>query len=74
MNRPHVTGSRSRWGIGGASERALGIGGVVALAVLSVVALATAVTPKLVAISWVAFAAMAVGAPLGARAAQTATP
>ena len=74
MNRPHVTGSRSGWGIGDVSERALGVGGVVALVVLSVVALATAVTPKLVAISWVAFAAMAVGAPLGARAARTATP
>jgi len=55
-------------------ERAVGVGGVVALVVLSGLALAVGVTWKLLAISWVAFAAMAVGAPLGARAAQATRP
>lgn len=50
--------------------RAIGIGGFVALVAFSVLAFATGVTWKLLAISWVAFGAMAVGAPLGARAAN----
>ena len=48
-------------------EWAIGVGGVVALAGLSALALAAGVTWKLLAISWTAFGAMAVGAPLGAR-------
>jgi ZIP family zinc transporter len=48
-------------------EWAVGVGGVVALAGLSALALAAGVTWKLLAISWTAFGAMAVGAPLGAR-------
>ena len=56
------------------AERAVGVAGVVALGGLSVLAYSVGVTWKLLAISWVAFAAMAIGAPLGARTAQTAQP
>src|SRR6056297_1411187 len=56
------------------AERAVGIAGVVLLAGLSVLAYGVGVTWKLIAVSWVAFAAMAIGAPLGARTAQTARP
>ena len=55
------------------AERAV-ITGVVLLAGLSVLAYSVGVTWKLIAVSWVAFAAMAIGAPLGARTAQTARP
>lgn len=55
-------------------ERAIGGGGVLALVVLSGLALATDVTWKLPAISWVAFGAMALGAPLGTRAAAADHP
>ena len=48
----------------------VGIGGVVALVGLSVLAVATEVG-KVLVIAWVAFAAMAVGAALGARADTT---
>ena len=56
------------------AERAVGITGVVLLGGLSVLAYSVGVTWKLIAVSWVAFAAMAIGAPLGARTAQTARP
>jgi ZIP family zinc transporter len=52
----------------------IGIGGALGLAALSVVAVFRGVTWKLPAISWVAFAAMAIGAPLGARAAAADHP
>ncbi|WP_240729917.1 ZIP family metal transporter [Halalkalirubrum salinum] len=55
-------------------EQVVGVGGVAILVILSGLALATGVTLKLIAISWVAFAAMALGAPLGARSAHSATP
>jgi ZIP family zinc transporter len=55
-------------------ERVVGVAGVVALGGLSVLAYSVGVTWKLLAISWVAFAAMAIGAPLGAQTAQTAQP
>jgi len=55
-------------------ERAVGIGGLLALIALSVLALVAGVTWKLLAISWFAFGAMAAGAPLGARAATTSHP
>ncbi|WP_394338180.1 ZIP family metal transporter [Halorubrum sp. Ib24] len=55
-------------------ERAIGGAGVLALVALSALALATDVTWKLPAISWVAFGAMALGAPLGARAAAADHP
>jgi ZIP family zinc transporter len=45
--------------------------GVVALLGLSGIATLTGVSWKLVAISWTAFAAMAIGAPLGARASRS---
>ena len=54
--------------------RIAGVVGVVALIALSGVAMLAGVNWKLVAISWTAFAAMAVGAPLGARAAQASHP
>jgi ZIP family zinc transporter len=57
-----------------AGELAVGLGGLSVLIVFSVLALAAGVTWKLLAISWVAFGAMAVGAPLGARAATSAHP
>ncbi|OYR42400.1 ZIP family metal transporter [Halorubrum sp. Ib24] len=47
---------------------------MLALVALSALALATDVTWKLPAISWVAFGAMALGAPLGARAAAADHP
>jgi len=56
------------------AERAVGIAGVVLLGGLSVLAYSVGVTWKLIAVSWVAFSAMAIGAPLGARTAQTARP
>lgn len=55
-------------------ELAIGLGGLVALVVLSVLAYAAGVTWKLLAIAWFAFGAMVIGAPLGARAATTAHP
>ncbi len=61
-------------GRGRSYERAVGVGGLLALVVLSVLALAADVTWKLLAISWVAFGAMAIGAPLGARAATASHP
>ncbi|WP_253738436.1 ZIP family metal transporter [Halohasta salina] len=54
--------------------RAVGAIGVGGLAVLSALAAIVGVTWKLLAISWVAFAAMAVGAPLGARSARRQRP
>ena len=66
-----VAGERGRSGV---RERAVGGGGVAALVALSAIALATGVTWKLVAVSWVAFGAMALGAPLGVRAATTDHP
>lgn len=54
--------------------RIIGAAGLVALVVLSVVATLTGVNWKLVAISWTAFAAMAIGAPLGARAVRSSHP
>jgi len=60
--------------LGISTERAVGIGGLAALLALSALALAADVTWKLLAISWVAFAAMAIGAPLGARTATTDHP
>ncbi len=59
---------------GSSYGRAVGVGGLLALVVLSVLALAADVTWKLLAISWVAFGAMAIGAPLGARAATAGHP
>jgi ZIP family zinc transporter len=56
------------------AERAVGGVGFLGLVVLSVLALATGVTWKLLAISWAAFGAMAVGVPIGARAATTDHP
>jgi ZIP family zinc transporter len=64
-------GGRDRGRVGG---RAVGAVGFLALVVLSVLALAAGVTWKLLAISWAAFGAMAVGTPLGARAAVTNHP
>jgi len=55
-------------------ERAIGGGAAVALVGLSALALAAGVTWKLLAISWTAFGAMALGAPLGARAAAADHP
>ena len=55
-------------------ERVVGAAGVVGLVALSALAVAVGVTWKLLAISWVAFAAMAVGAPLGAQAARRQHP
>ncbi|WP_327054115.1 ZIP family metal transporter [Halomicrococcus gelatinilyticus] len=52
----------------------LGAAGGFALVALTVVALGTGVNWKLVAISWTAFGAMALGAPLGARAAASEHP
>jgi ZIP family zinc transporter len=54
--------------------RIVGAVGLVALIVLSVVAALAGVNWKLVAISWTAFAAMAVGAPLGARVVRSSHP
>ncbi len=48
--------------------------GVVSLLLLSAATVAAGVSWKLLAISWTAFAAMAVGAPLGARAATSDHP
>lgn len=59
---------------GAVDGRAVGAGGLLALIVLSVLALTAGVTWKLLAISWAAFGAMAVGAPLGARAASSTHP
>jgi len=56
----------SNWIVGGV--------GVVALVILSAATIAVGVNWKLLAISWTAFAAMAVGAPLGARAATSNHP
>nr|WP_217650112.1 ZIP family metal transporter [Natrinema hispanicum] len=56
------------------SDRMVGGGGLLALIVLSGVATLAGVNWKLVAISWTAFAAMAIGAPLGARAVQSEHP
>ena len=55
-------------------ERAVGVGGGSALVVLSGLALATGVTWKLLAISWVGFGAMALGVPFGVRAAAADHP
>jgi len=55
-------------------ERAVGAAGLIALVLLSVAAIADGVNWKLVAVSWTAFAAMAVGAPLGARAVRSSHP
>jgi ZIP family zinc transporter len=55
-------------------ERAVGATGLIALVLLSVAAIADGVNWKLVAVSWTAFAAMAVGAPLGARAVRSSHP
>ncbi|SEP17567.1 zinc transporter, ZIP family [Halorientalis persicus] len=55
-------------------EWIVGAVGVVALVILSAVAMVTGVNWKLVAISWTAFAAMAVGVPLGARAVRSSHP
>ena len=55
-------------------EWAIGGGGVIALVGLSALGLAAGVTWKLLAISWTAFGAMALGAPLGARAAAADHP
>lgn len=57
-----------------ASGRIAGAIGLVALILLSVAATLAAGNWKLVAVSWTAFAAMAVGAPLGARAADGTHP
>jgi len=54
--------------------RIVGAVGLVALIVLSIVATLAGVNWKLVAISWTAFAAMAIGAPLGARAVRSSHP
>jgi ZIP family zinc transporter len=54
--------------------RIVGGAGVAALIILSVVATLAGVNWKLVAISWTAFAAMAIGAPLGARAVRSSHP
>src|SRR6056297_1491661 len=54
--------------------RVVGATGLIALILLSVAATVDGVSWKLVAISWTAFAAMAVGAPLGARAARSSHP
>lgn len=54
--------------------RIVGAVGLVALIVLSIVATIAGVNWKLVAISWTAFAAMAIGAPLGARAVRSSHP
>src|SRR6056297_1485450 len=54
--------------------RVVGATGLIALILLSVAATVDGVSWKLVAISWTAFAAMAVGAPLGARAARGSHP
>lgn len=56
----------SSWIVGGI--------GVVALVILSAATIAAGVNWKLLAVSWTAFAAMAVGAPLGARAATSDHP
>ena len=58
----------------GLSGRAVGGLGFVGLVALSALAAVAGVTWKLLAISWIAFAAMAVGAPLGARAARRSRP
>ncbi|MFT4945602.1 MAG: ZIP family zinc transporter [Halovenus sp.] len=57
-----------------AQERVVGVAGLVALVLLSVSATLAGVSWKLVTISWAAFAAMAIGAPLGARAVQSSHP
>jgi ZIP family zinc transporter len=54
--------------------RIVGAVGLVALIVLSIVATLAGVNWKLLAISWTAFAAMAIGAPLGARAVRSSHP
>jgi len=51
--------------------RLVGFGGLGLLVALTLVALVAGVNAKLVAISWTAFGAMVVGAPLGARAANS---
>jgi ZIP family zinc transporter len=56
-------GIEREWLVGGA--------GLAALVVLSAVATLADVNWKLIAISWTAFAAMAIGAPLGARAVRS---
>ncbi|MFB6170287.1 MAG: ZIP family metal transporter [Haloarculaceae archaeon] len=58
--------ARRESGVG--RSRLLGVGGVVVLAVLTLLG-AMAGVWKVLAIAWVAFLAMALGAPLGARAA-----
>lgn len=57
-----------------AQERVLGVVGLVALVLLSASATLAGVSWKLVTISWAAFAAMAIGAPLGVRAVQSSHP
>ena len=57
-----------------AQERVVGVVGLVALVLLSVSATVAGVSWKLVTVSWAAFAAMAIGAPLGARAVQSSHP
>ncbi|MFO7834387.1 MAG: ZIP family metal transporter [Halohasta sp.] len=66
--------STDGWIGAGVSGRAVGALGLVGLVALSVLAVVTGVTWKLLAISWVAFAAMAIGAPLGAQAARRERP
>ncbi|WP_336135583.1 ZIP family metal transporter [Natronomonas amylolytica] len=66
-----IESSRVRENAGGL---AIGLGGLVALVALSALALAVGVTWKLLAVSWFAFGAMAIGAPLGARTAATNHP
>jgi ZIP family zinc transporter len=69
-----TTRTESRAVRGRGAGRVVGGVGFLGLVVLSVLAFTTGVTWKLLAISWVAFGAMAVGAPLGARAAATDHP
>ena len=57
-----------------AQERVVGVVGLVALVLLSVSATVAGVSWKLVTVSWAAFATMAIGAPLGARAVQSSHP
>ena len=71
MSGTHTSDWTNRLTEGDVDGRLVGFGGLGLLVALTLVALAAGVNAKLVAISWTAFGAMVVGAPLGARAANS---
>lgn len=75
MTADNVRSTSAQRGETGAGRgRVVGGVGFVGLLALSGIATLTGVNWKLVAISWTAFAAMAIGAPLGARASRSDHP